>query len=720
MRFRNTLQLSFFSFVILLFSFVFGLEGAKLPDIDPPAVSKKINEIMHYHASHKKMNSLLVKRALNLFIEELDPVKIYFIEPDIHQWLNPSDELLQQILNDYNNSNFHVFEEIYEQMLNAIQRRHRLESQIVVELPAKTITSEEIKKMPWAANEAELVKRLSDIKSMQIEAANKLSPELRERSLQRIAKRQAKYEEELKSNDPLTRQHMILSKVLKASAASLDTHTVYFTPAEASQFMINVQQKLYGIGVQLRDDINGFTVTKIVEGGPASLTKELKLKDRIIAVNGEPVVGMDITDAVELIRGNENTPVVLTIMREPSKKENKLGSSLAHAAISLVEHSLKASNKEEFISNKDSCHCNSEKAYNYSNSNLNTNLGNISAKGSVVANAEPEILEITLLRGEVVLKESRLETSFEPFGDGVIATLKLHSFYQDQGSSSADDIISEFNKLKQDHNIKGVILDLRYNTGGMLTQAVAVTGLFITKGVVVSIKEETGNVQHLRDIDGTTMWNGPLIVLVNKASASASEIVAQTLQDYGQAIIVGDDHTYGKGSFQTFSLSTERKGNEVNPQGEYKVTRGRYYTVSGKSPQLIGVLPDINVPGPLSESEIGEKYATYPLESDNIKPNFDDDLSDIPPLQREQARMTYKINLQPKMNTYAPYLPILRANSEKRIQENLDYKNFLVEVKKKESNPETVEVFGQNDMQLNETYQIMKDLIILMVEQHRV
>ena len=111
--------------------------------------------------------------------------------------------------------------------------------------------------------------------------------------------------------------------MLKATASALDSHTAYFTPDEAAQFMIGVQQRLYGIGAQLRDDISGFSVIKIIEGGPAAEGKALKVKDRIIAINGEPVVGMDIVDAVELIRGEENTPVVLTVIRETKDGDTK-------------------------------------------------------------------------------------------------------------------------------------------------------------------------------------------------------------------------------------------------------------------------------------------------------------------------------------------------------------------------------------------------------------
>jgi carboxyl-terminal processing protease len=272
-------------------------------------------------------------------------------------------------------------------------------------------------------------------------------------------------------------------------------------------------------------------------------------------------------------------------------------------------------------------------------------------------------------------------------------------------------------KIKEEHNLKGLVLDLRYNVGGMLSQAVHVTGLFITKGVVVSIKDETGMVQHLRDLDGKMIWDGPLIVLINRASASASEIVAQTLQDYGRALVVGDDHSFGKGSFQTFTLNTTSKNEAVNLQGEYKVTRGRYYTVSGNTPQLKGVISDIVVPGPLSETEIGEKFSKNPLESDSIPASFDDNLDDIPYLQRDKIKALYKFDLQQPLNTNEKYLPIMKKNSALRIENNKDYQHLLKEMQKKEDaeiEEENNEQLGHGDLQLNETNNIMKDLLFLM------
>lgn len=639
---------------LCIFSLLPWFSEARPPQLTPQIVNTKINEILKAHASYKVLNEELVKRALQNYLEELDPNKSYFIESDIHQWLYPSDALVAQVLADYQRGQYTVFEQINDVMVHAIMRRRELEKQIKLDELPKHVSPKEFKDMKWVTTEQELLSRLMRIKALQVEASAKLDEEVRDKALQRIAKRQLKYDEEFLTQDPVQRERLILSNVLKATASALDAHTAYFTPEEAAQFMISVQQRLSGIGAQLRDDLNGFTVVKIVEGSPAALGKELKAKDRIIAVNGEPVVGMDIVDAVELIRGQENTDVTLTVVREVKEGDN----------------------------------------------------------------TKDETRDIVVRRGDVVLKESRYSASYEPYGDGVIGYLRLFSFYQDQDSASSTDLSNEIKKMQQEHKLLGVILDLRNNTGGLLAQAVEVTGLFITKGTVVSVKDHTGDVQHLRELGGKTVWTGPLIVLVNRASASAAEIVAQALQDYGRAIVVGDDHTYGKGSFQTFTLTTG-KGASVDPQGEYKVTRGRYYTVSGKTPQLTGVISDIIAPGIFSESEVGEQHAKYPLANDRIDPNFDDDLSDIPFTQREKIRVLYKFDLQPHLTTYQPYMETLKGNAAYRVEHNKGYQNFLTKLKEDDDKEqaEAEETNGdqasQQDFQLAEAYNIMKDLIIL-------
>lgn len=631
--------------IILLFVPLFG--ETKLPEITPEVVNAKTNEMLKMHATYKSLTPELIKRVLTNYLEELDPNKTYFIESDIHEWLEPSDAYSEELLAKYNKGDFSDFLKIDVVMAKAIQRRHHLEQQMNLERLPKKINAKEFKNMKWAIGEDELLTRLEKIKALQIESSEKLNDDVKETALNRIAKRQQKYEDEFLVTIPSQHEKKILTTVLKATASALDSHTAYFTPEEAEQFMINVQQRLSGIGAQLRDDLNGFTVVKIVEGSPAAVGKDLKVKDRIIAVNAEPVVGMDILDVVGLIRGKEGTPVTLTVIRETKEGEE----------------------------------------------------------------SHEKTLDIVVNRGDVVIKESRFEVSYEPFGNGVIGYLRLYTFYQDAESSSASDLAQAIKTLKQDHKLEGIILDLRFNTGGLLTQAVEVTGLFITKGTVVSIRDNTGAVQHLRDLDGKMAWDGPLVVLINRASASASEIVAATLQDYGRALIIGDDHSFGKGSFQTFTLNTSPDA-KVNPQGEIKVTRGRYYSVSGKTPQLTGVLSDIIIPGSLSNTEIGEKFAQFPLENDQIKDNYDDDLADIPFTQREKIRLLYKFDLQKKLDTYVPFTDQLKKNSAYRIEHNKNYQSFMKELTN-DNEVEDHEEFGQNDLQLSEAFNVIKDLIIL-------
>ncbi len=618
---------------------------AKPPELTPRTTRVKIEEILRAHATHHALNQELAKRALENYLHELDPTYSYFIEPEILQWTNPTPELTTKLIEAYKKDDFSIFQDIYALMIRAIDRRKALELKLTKETPPNDVDSEEFKDMTWTPTIEALENRLLRIKGLQIKTAAKiLDADMQATFVQRLDKRRTTREEELISQDPKTRLSLILSYVLKATSAALDSQTNYFTPSEANQFMIQVQQRLFGIGAQLRDDLNGFTIVRILDNSPISQNSQIQIGDRIIAVNREPTIGLDLSEAVEFIRGPQGTSVHLTFLRT---KEDK-----------------------------------TEEKY-----------------------------DVVITRGEIVLKESRLETTLEPFGAGVLGIIRLSSFYQDETSSSTTDVLQAINTLKKDHRLTGLILDLRNNAGGLLPQSVSVAGLFIKKGVVVSVKDNTGAIQKLRNTESKVAWDGPLIILTNKTSASAAEIVAQSLQEYGRALIVGDAETYGKGTFQTFTLEASHYG-RVNPTGEYKVTRGRYYTVSGKSPQLVGVLADIVVPGLFSTLELGERFSKYPLESDQIPPSFIDDLSDVPSLHRSQVQKIYNVDLQPILTTYQPHLPLLIRNSTKRLLQSRNYQNFLDALTKKD--PSHIRPFGESDLQLQEGLNIMKDLLMLM------
>ena len=638
------------NFFFILFFLTLTLKAhCSPPELTSHSTKKKTEEIFRSHVSHKEFNQEIAKRTLQNFIKELDPTKTYFLENEVVKWDTPSENFLNITVTDYKKESFEEFESIYSLMLRAIERRERLEKEIDNTPLPTNISVTEFKDLKWCNAEEELKIRLIHLRSLQLEAADSLDQETRTQFLARLAKYRARHHEKLQSDNSAAEQkNHTLAYFLKAFTSALDAHTSYFTPSEASQFMIQVQQRLFGIGALLRDDLNGFTLVRILDGSPALSGNKLKVGDRIIAVNDEPVVGMDILEAVQLIRGPQGTSVKLTILRE-------LGDT------------------EEISTQK---------------------------------------FDVDILRDEIVLKETRFETKKEPFGNGVIAHIKLFSFYQDPSYSSSEDIKAEIEKIQKKHHLLGVILDLRNNAGGVLPQAVAVTGLFIKKGVVVSIKNNNGTVQHLRNVDTDQVWDGPVIVLTNRASASAAEIVAQTLQDYGRALLIGDDRTFGKGSYQTFTLDPSANA-KVNPQGEYKVTRGLYYTVSGNSPQLTGTKVDITVPGILSKLDVGESFSTFPLENDTIPPNFTDTLSDVHPFHRGKIQRLYKHDKQEKLDLYSAYLPTLLSNSTDRIQASTNYQNFLKEIEKEEFDSENIEEYGQNDLQREEALQIMKDLLHL-------
>jgi carboxyl-terminal processing protease len=243
-----------------------------------------------------------------------------------------------------------------------------------------------------------------------------------------------------------------------------------------------------------------------------------------------------------------------------------------------------------------------------------------------------------------------------------IGYIAMDSFYEGDNPSisSEADLIKAIEAFKKTGPLNALVLDLRQNMGGYLGQAVKVVGLFITNGVVVISKYSDGSVHYYRDTDPSRAFTGPVVVLTSRLSASAAEIVAQSLQDYGVAVVVGDRNTFGKGSIQTHTF-----GNP-DAQAYYKVTVGRYYTVSGKSTQLNGVPIDIIVPGPYDRINIGEKYQRDPLQPDSVLPSFADTLSDVENKDRLWMMQHYLPTLQAKSSKWQPIIPRLREASQHR------------------------------------------------------
>ncbi|WP_194844233.1 tail-specific protease Tsp [Candidatus Clavichlamydia salmonicola] len=310
---------------------------------------------------------------------------------------------------------------------------------------------------------------------------------------------------------------------------------------------------------------------------------------------------------------------------------------------------------------------------------------------------------ISLIRQNFDIIEKRILVSQEPFADGIIGKISLFSFYENtHGISSEEDIRNAIIEL-QKQNLLGLVLDMRENTGGFLSQAIKVSGLFMSSGVVAISRYADGLLHPHRILNDTQTYHGPLIILISKSSASATEIVAQTLQDYGIGIVVGDKHSYGKGTIQHQTIT-----NPLQPL-QFKVTVGRYYTVSGKSTQINGVSPDIIIPSCYAEIPLGERYLEYPLAADSCPPAFEDSLADLEPDLRHKVQKYYVNFAQKKEVFWHQLLPILQKNSKERQDKNTNFQLFLKNLKQ----PVQDKIYGSNDLQMEESVNIIKDMIVL-------
>ncbi len=315
-------------------------------------------------------------------------------------------------------------------------------------------------------------------------------------------------------------------------------------------------------------------------------------------------------------------------------------------------------------------------------------------------------VKVDLKREKIILDDERVQFTTEPFADGVIGKLMLPSFYESSDAPSCEaDIREALRQMKKQGKVYGLVFDMRDNLGGFLSQAVKVSGVFMTSGVVVVSKYAQGEIQYLRNIDPRLYYDGPLVVLTSKMSASAAEIVAQALQDYGIGLVVGDPRTYGKGSIQYQTVTDQ------SAPSYFKVTVGRYYTVSGRSTQIEGVQADIHVPTAYAPYNIGERYLEYALKNDQIAPAYNDPLTDIQGSSKLWFQKNYLPYLQKKESQWVQMLPTLKKNSQYRIDKNPNFQQFL-----KHMDEGNIDI-GMNDLQMQEAVNIVKDMISLRNEQ---
>ncbi|HYD63346.1 MAG TPA: carboxy terminal-processing peptidase [Noviherbaspirillum sp.] len=509
-------------------------------------------------------NPVTSERIFEHYLKSLDPEKLIFTQADIDRFADAKRNLTAEIERGELQLAFDVF--------NAYARRSAERLGYARELlkGGFDFTQDETfqfdrSRSPFAKTDEE-VRELwrKRVKNdwLQLKLAGKETPEIRATLDKRYAKfaaRIGKY----KSED-------VFQVFMDAIATSVDPHTDYFAPADSENFDIAMKLSLFGIGAVLQDKDEYTTVREIVPGGPAFLSNHLRPGDRIVGVgqgNDGPlidVVGMRLDEVVDLIRGPKDSIVRLNVLPADAGPDGK------QELVTLVRSKI--------------------------------SLEQQAASKSV----------ITVTRGGVSRQ---------------VGVISLPTFYQDFDArrkgekdfkSATRDVIRLLTELKND-KVDAVLIDLRNNGGGSLEEAVALAGLFIGPGPVVQERNAQGQVRVDTSTLPQPLWDGAMGVLINRGSASASEIFAAAIQDYGRGVIIGEP-SFGKGTVQTVIDLDKIAQNEKPELGEIKMTIAQFFRVNGGTTQLQGVTPDINFP-PISDLErFGESAYDNALPSARVKP----------------------------------------------------------------------------------------------------
>lgn len=651
--------------------------------LKPTDVKIIMKQIFDEHLGEKKISEDVLKNALSTYIEQFDPQKVYLLQSEVDAVTEISPAQLEKDIEKYKQNDFSAFDVANQQIQKSILRARawrkeweKKAEQLFADAKNYQPTRREIVEGIGGFVDSDLglkKKQLDDFYDFILVQESRFGPQIANQKKDRVI---TMYERQIRTNedrylfededgkplDEAHKQHQFTLNVLKALARSLDAHTSFFNTSEASDMRMRLEKDYQGVGISFAEGIDGFIIAGILPGSPADKSEKLKPGDILISIDDKSVKNLTLSELAELSRGEKGSLMTLVIQRP--------------AAAGSPEDSQ-----------------------------------NITVK---------------LTRETLSVDDERAKSSFVPFANGIIGKITLDAFYQnDSGVSSEQDVKDAIVKLKKQGNLLGLILDFRENSGGYLMQAVKVAGLFITDGVVVISKYSDGDKVLYRDVDSKVAFDGPLVILTSRLTASAAEIVAQALQDYGVSLIVGDSHTYGKGSIQSQTV-TERGSTSF-----FKVTVGQYYTVSGKSPQMRGVVADIVVPSRFAAEPVGEQYLEHSLPADSIDPIYQDKLDDVKPEAKAWYLKYYLPYLQHPVQRWREELPILKKNSEVRIGANKNFQSFLKQIGLKAENDRAEDQtndyisekkskdYGTEDLQMTEAVNIVRDMVIMNADANR-
>lgn len=559
------------------------------PDRDQVIASLNIVELLKRHHYNKPpLNDERSAKIYDSYIKTLDPARMYFTAADIDQfapWRTQFDDFLKSGELD---PGFTIYKRHLDRLKERLDFALATLGKGVDKIDFKVDESLEIdrEKAPWAKNSAELDdlwrKKVKD-EVLRLKIAGKDDKAIQEQLTKRYKNQLMRLEQ--------TRSEDIFQAYINAFAQTYDPHTQYLSPDSAENFDINMSLSLEGIGAVLQSDNDYVKVVRLVPAGPAEKSKQIATSDKIIGVaqgKGEmvDVVGWRLDEVVKLIRGPKGSQVRLEVIpasNAPNDQTSKIV-TITREAVKLEDQAAK--------------------------------------KSEVTIEHEGKSYKLGVIDVPAFYLDFKAYRAGDP-----------------NYKSTTRDVKKLIGELQKD-NVDGIVIDLRNNGGGSLQEATELTGLFIDQGPTVLVRNSDGRVDVLNDDEGKAFYTGPMTVLVNRLSASASEIFAGAMQDYHRALIVGGQ-TFGKGTVQTIQPLNH---------GELKLTLAKFYRVSGQSTQHQGVIPDISYPSIVDDKEIGESALPDSMPWDTIKPV-----------------------LKAQADPFKPFLDQLRNRHDTRTEHNADF-----------------------------------------------
>lgn len=651
-----------------------------VPDETYKRISQVISQFLPiYHYKKQKLNDSLSTVIFDGYLDMLDNNKLYFLKSDVERFEKYKTQLDEFLREGNLNTAYEIFNLFKKRLGERIKFVDGLLKQKFDFAVDESFTPDR-EKADWAITKEELdelwrLRLKNDALNLILSGKDwKNTADVLSKRYHNFHKIILQYEAE-----------DVFALFMNAFTQVYDPHTDYFSPAASENFNISMKLSLEGIGATLRQDNDYTIVASVIPGGPANKSRLLNEEDKIIGVaqgdDGEmiDVIGWRLDDVIQLIRGKKGTVVRLQILHA------KDGPSAAPTEIKIVRDEVKLEEQAA-----------KDEIFNIEQDGTNFKLG--------------------------VIKLPSFYTDFE--------AQRLGNPNYKSTTRDVKNILSKFKEQKVD----GIIVDLRNNGGGSLQEAIQLTGLFIKDGPVVQVKNSNNMIEVDQDPDPAIVYDGPMAVIVNRFSASASEIFAAAIQDYGRGLILGSN-SFGKGTVQNM-IDLNRAVPIANKKlGQLKLTVAKFYRITGSSTQNLGVKPDLSFPSPYNAKEFGERSKPSALPWDQIQPaqfkKFSDLSKTFPLLQKKYEE---RIKKDPEYQYLLDDVKEFRENREKktislnehirkterdeaevirkkREEERAKYLGIKIEEKKEVNAPATKAV----DYELKESGRILADLILAKV-----